>query len=190
MSASKRIFTYLSLALFLSLFLMAGCTKNTVPLSYKPAQKLTTPPCENSVLISSFKDNRSKASIGSKANGEKFYPDGDVSQWVAFALFEEMQNADCNVYLKDKSATQDTDYVVTGSIENINLKQLSSLKFTNTIKLRVKMLKDDELVYHESFIGYIKKNVIMPANTPEKIMATGLQDLMKEITFKVIGTMK
>ena len=190
MSASRRTLTYLSYSLLGILIMIAGCTGNTVSLKYNPSQNLTTPPCEDSIKLSTFRDNREKSWIGTKAEGDKFYAENDVSQWVTFALFEELQNADCNVYLESRSENVETDYTVKGVIEDINLKQLSTLKFSNTIKLKIKLLKNNKVVYHESFIGYIKKNSLVPANMPEKIMAAGLQDLMQEITFKVIGAMK
>jgi hypothetical protein len=173
--------------------LLAGCAANTVvPLRYQPS----TPPggqsCSQAITLSPFVDKRADTiTIGTLGEGKRFYAENDVSEWVSWAVFEELKARGCNVKYREKAeANPAKGYVVSGSFDTVSVESGRALMAKANLRLRVKLEKDGAFVFEQIYSGERENIGLTYVDAAQKVLSSTLQYLLKDAATDVVTAAK
>jgi len=172
---------------------LAGCTSNTVvPLRYQPSTPQGAPTCSQSISLLPFADKRADTiTIGTLSEGKRFYAENDVSEWVSWAMFEELKARGCDVKYREKAdAPALKGYAVSGSFDTVNVDSGATLMAKATIRLRVKVEKDGQFVLEQIYTGERENLGLTYVDAAQKVLASTLQYLLKDAATDVVKATK
>lgn len=173
--------------------LLAGCAANTVvPLRYQAS----TPPaglgCPNPVTLLPLADKREDTlTIGTLGDGKRFYSENDVSEWISWALFEELKARGCDVKYREKAdASALNGYAVSGSFDTVNVEGGSTLMAKAKIRVRVKLEKDGRFVQEQIYSGERENLGYSRVDAAQKVLSATLQYLLQDAATDVVKAAK
>jgi len=183
----------LLLGLMAALAVLAACSANTVvPLRYQPSAPQGLPACSQTITLLPFVDNRADTiTIGSLGEGKRFYAENDVSEWVSWAMFEELKARGCDVKYSEKADTSALKgYVVSGSFDTINVESGTALMAKAELRLRVKVEKDGKFIVEQIYSGERENLGLTYVDAAQKVLSSTLQYLLQDAATDVVKATK
>ena len=132
-----------------------------------------------------FEDQRAKIAIGEKKDGKPFYSRDIVAEWVSRALYEELRTNGCGVEYHDKAYDFSTDYVISGTIQEVFVKQKSYKDYAANMALRVELKQDDRVVFEKSYVSTLNKATVPSPGVNSKMLTELLQGMLRELVPEV-----
>lgn len=177
------------LTLFVCAFL-AGCgPSNTVQLTYKPSDASTLPaPGSTTITIVQFKDNRTRSHIGIRHDGSQFVASNPVIEWFSKSLAEELARSGYQVSFSqsiNQAKTANPDYIITGEVGEIWLKESSALEISATIKAVMSVYSKKGLIFSENLSASQSEKTLPSSSTAETLLQSTLQEIIMPATKKI-----
>jgi len=172
--------------------LLAGCATNTVvPLRYQ-ASTQAGQTCSQGITLLPLADKRSDTiTIGSLGEGKSFYPENDVSEWVSWALFEELKARGCDVKYREKNDTSALKgYVVSGSFDTVNVNTGTAMMAKAKLRVRVKVEKDGQFVQEQIYSGERENLGLTYVDAAQKVLSSTLQYILQDAATDVVKATK
>ena len=169
------------LSLLLGLSLIVGCASPTsIDLIYKPID-IDTSPCKSSVAVVALEDQRESEAVGESKDGTWIYGNPDAAEWISRALLEELEKSGCTGEYHDKGSDFNTDYVVTGAVEEMYFKKKSMSGFTADLKLRIVVNKGGQKVLGKGFSSTLEKKTWPSSGAYNKVLNELLQNILRQV---------
>lgn len=174
----------LSLGLVFALLIgmaMVGCAgKSTIDLRYEPTG-INLEPCPGSISVVELKDKRPQTAIGVTKDGKEFYGKISASEWVSRALHDELDKGGCQVEYHQKEYEFDTDYTLTGDLEEIFVKQKSFSDYSASVRLQIAVTSKGKKVYAKTYTSTLGKTTVPSPGINSKVLTELLQGMMREL---------
>lgn len=170
-------------ALFISIIavVLSGCTvKSSVQLNYQPAG-INMTDCNRSIAVVELVDQRDDEAVGKTNEGKLFYGERPVAEWISKALYEELAKGGCRVQYHKKESGFDTDYTLTGEIQEVFVTQASLTRYDATMKLMILLKSGDQRVFEKRFSSVYSKRTVFSPGVNSKVLTQVLQGMMKEV---------
>jgi hypothetical protein len=159
----------------------AACAPlNKIPLQYTPTGQQKAQ-CRTPVSVSAFEDRRGLERIGEHGPDMVLFPDTSVSQWVTWAMVEELKAAGCKAFYVEPNVPAPTDTVVTGTIQRVFIRNLSRFEYQNDMLVSVVLRRGGETVWTKEYSGSVKRTGTPTTETYRDLLQEGLQDIMARV---------
>lgn len=194
--SSSRFFRAGRVGLLLALVLAAaGCAANTVvDLRYQPsAPSPQAQACLQPITVVSFADKRADTiAIGTLGDGKRLYNATSVSEWVSWAMFEELKGRGCTVKFREQGAAipAPQGWVVSGSFDQVNVERGKALFLKADLRLRVKLEKDGVWVQEQNYSGEREDIGLTVVDGAQKVLSATLQSLLQDAATDVVKAVK
>jgi len=187
----RHLIALLSLTALLG---VAGCATNTVvPLRYEASAPKSTVACSSTITIMPFEDKRSdKLSIGTLGDGKRYYAANDPTEWISWAMFEELKARGCDVKYREKGSTAPLPkgYVITGSFDQLNVEHGATLTVKADLRVRVKLEKDGSWVMEQNYSGERERIGVTYVDAAQKVLSSTLQYILQDAATDVVKAAK
>ena len=168
------------LPLLLVLALLPACNgSNGVKLTYALGPTLSS--CAGDVVVFKFKDERPGTKLGKDGDGHVIDTLSDVSDWVGWALFDELEAAGCAAKYRTSTMPQGDEPVVTGEILDLGLDQTGTTTYRGKVTVRVVVNRSGKTVHSEKFTSEVEDVVLPGYGSESDLMAEVLRTLMAEV---------
>ena len=137
--------------------------------------------CTKSVAVVTFEDKRDDVGIGESGKGKKFYSKNPVNEWVTRALYDELKRTGCKAEYHDKKGDYNTDFTITGVVEDAYIKQKSMTKYHVNMRLNISILKDGKKVLGKTYTSNLDKTTVPSFSFNDKVATQTLQGILSEI---------
>lgn len=176
-----RMNRYVVLAsLLLLLAFGAGCMKNNaVKLTYALGPVQTS--CLGDVIVFKFDDKRASTRLGKDSNGAAIDSLSDASDWVGWALFEELKAAGCSPKYRTSTVSPGETPLITGEVLEIALNQTGAATYKAKVALRVILEKPGTQPYAEKFTGEVEDVVLPGYGSESDLLAEALRSVLAEV---------
>lgn len=192
--------TLLPVALALCALCLAGLTAcgptNNVRLLYKPAdtsaQPLLHTPGTAAVAVVRFADKRGKNQLGVRRDGSAFDSDTPVGEWAARSLADELERLGLRAgYAENlgQAHALKPSCIVSGSVEEVWLKQDSYTDMAASMRVTVNMTKADKHVFTESFNASQQRTGLPSGTAAEDILLGTMQEIVQPAAQKLRARM-
>ncbi len=169
---------------------LIGCApKSAIDLKYEPTG-INLEPCPGSIAVVELADKRPQSAIGETKDGESFYAKTSVTEWVSRALYDELLGGGCQVEYHQKKYKFDTDFTLTGDIEEIFVRQKSLSDYAASMKLRIAATAGGNKVYGKTFTSTLGKTTVPSPGVNTKVLSELLQGMMRELVPEVRDSLK
>lgn len=172
---------------------VAACAKtdSAVPLLYR-SPGLNADYCAKRVAVVKFEDRRKKAQIGDKRGETFFYPQGrEVAEWISRAAADELSQAGCRVQYHEAMYPFDVDWVVTGAVDQVYIKQTSLIDYDGEMKVRMRLqTPDGRFAFDKDYYVNWAKTTVPSGREKEELLTQLLQDVMREAIPSLTARMK
>ena len=177
---SRRSLPFLVLMI---LFLLAACAPlNKIPLQYTTAGGGQGAECRTSIGVAAFEDRRGMERIGEHGADMILFPGSSVSQWVTWALVDELKALGCDAFYAESKAMAPAESVVSGTIEQVYIRKLDSpFEYLAEIRLGVVLDRRGETVWSKQYSGSLKKTGTPTTEMYRDTLREGLQDIMLRV---------
>lgn len=182
-----RLATLATLVGCLSLIIACSGNKN-LRLIYPATEQIIPDAGASYIVVVKFEDLRNKAEVGERKDGSKIYTDGNVSDWVSRAIADELVKKGHQVgyaVSREKAEAAKPQYILTGSVNQVWLKEVSNLECNSHMAIRVTLLKDGKNKLTENFESYVERKDLPFANVDSKTMTDNLQAIAKNAAQKI-----
>ncbi|MDP2848786.1 MAG: hypothetical protein Q8O35_11440 [Humidesulfovibrio sp.] len=172
---------------------LAACSANTVvPLRYQASAPQGAPTCSQSISLLPFADKRADTiTIGTLGEGKRFYAENDVSEWVSWAMFEELKARGCDVKYREKSDTAPhKGYTVSGSFDTVSVDSGATLMAKAKLRIRVKVEKDGQFLIEQIYTGERENLGLTYVDAAQKVLSSTLQYLLQDAATDVVKATK
>lgn len=178
----------LALAGFVALSACAGSTQ--LVLRYQVASAPAAG-CDKAIAVVTFKDGREQKMLGIDADGQAYKTDSNVAEWVSWSLYDELRTVGCSKVKYHQTEGEFTaDYVVSGEVLKVSVRQNSATSYTAAVQLRLEIKKDGQVVYAGKFQGE-KDNTVFPGSgKAEQVLSDALQVVLSDVVAQVRSTAK
>lgn len=182
-------------ALLLALALAAsGCASNTVvPLRYQPSTPKDALACTQPLTVVGFADKRADTiTIGTLGDGKRYYAENNVSEWISWAVFEELKARGCNVKFREQGAAipSPQGWVVSGSFDQVQVEHGAALTVKAALRLRVKLEKDGAWVQEQNYSGERERIGVSYVDAAQTVLSSTLQYLLQDAATDVVKAVK
>lgn len=180
----KRFSPFLSLALLLMACTLLGACgpSNTVRLVYKPADSSVLPaPGAPRVTVVQFTDKRANTQLGVRRDNSSFVANAPVAEWLSRSLADELARLGLQVSYAttiDQARSGNPDYIITGNIEEMWLKESSSTELSATIRASMSLSNRKGRILSDSLSAGQTRKALPSANTAEELLSDTLQELV------------
>lgn len=165
--------------LALALAVLSGCAAgNGIKLKY--ALISTDSPCAGEVVVFRFEDKRAKTALGKTRDNKQITTLSDVSDWVGWALFDELENAGCKPKYRSAATLPGDSLIVTGEVLSLELNQTGVTTYKGKVEVRLKVTRDGETVHLEKYSSEVEDVVVPGYSTEADILAEALRGVMYE----------
>lgn len=180
------------LVLALSLASAACATNTVVPLRYQASTPLAGQLSSQAFTVVPFVDKRADTlTIGTLSEGKHFYAESDPSEWVSWAMFEELKARGCAVSYREKQdATPLKGYVVSGSFDRLFVERAPNLMVKADLRLNVRLEKDGQFITEQIYSGSREDLGMTAAQAAQGVLASTLQYLLQDAATHVVKAAK
>lgn len=184
----RSLFTAL-LAASAMLVLAACAPSNTVRLLYAPPDASILPmPNAQRIAVVMFEDQRGTMQIGERRDGTSFVASAPVADWVARNLADELTRQGLQVSYAttlDQARAANPDFIVTGTVNDITLREVKTTDFTAQMRLGVTLSGRKGRIFTETLSSSQSKQVIPSADVVEKLLADTLREVIQPAARKI-----
>ncbi|MBD5557964.1 MAG: hypothetical protein HDQ92_05340 [Desulfovibrio sp.] len=191
----RRSMPVVLLALLGAVFLLSACgPSNTVRLLPPPPLDASVLPAPNapSVSVVSFEDKRvDTSSVGVRRDGSAFTTSGDVAEWISRALADELARSGFQVTFAanvNQARSGNPDYLVTGQVDEVWLKENSSLEITSQMRVKCALANRKGRLWSESCNASQSRSGLPSGSTADNLLLDTLRDLVKPMAQKIVQT--
>ena len=191
----RRSMPFILLALLGAVFLLSACgPSNTVRLLPPPPLDASVLPAPNapSVSVVSFEDKRvDTSSVGVRRDGSAFTTSGDVAEWISRALADELARSGFQVTFAanvNQARSGNPDYLVTGQVDEVWLKENSSLEITSQMRVKCALANRKGRLWSESCNASQSRSGLPSGSTADNLLLDTLRDLVKPMAQKIVQT--
>ncbi len=190
---SKRFF-YLCAFGLLCAVMLAGCaSSNAVRMLYKPADNtILPPPGAPRVTVVQFTDKRKDTNqLGQRRDNSYFIANAPVPEWLSRSLADELARHPLQVSYAttlDQARSGNPDYLVTGVINEVWLKESSATETSASIRANVTVSSRKSRIMNESFSAAQTRKALPSSSTAEELLSDTLQELVRPAANKVEQT--
>jgi len=169
---------------------LSACTvKSAVDLNYQPAD-INLPPCDRSISLVELVDERGEKAVGKTNEGKLFYGNISVTEWVSRALYKELEKSGCRVKYHEKEYSFDTDYTLTGKIQDVFVTQVSLTEYNASMRLKLAVKTGEEQIFNRQFSSTYSKKTVPSPGVNSKVLTVVLQGMMKEVVPEIRKNLK
>lgn len=169
---------------------LIGCGgKNAIDLEYETTG-INLQPCPGSIAVVELADKRPQSAIGVTKDDKEFYAKTSVPEWVSRALYDELVGGGCQAEYHEKLYDFDTDFTLTGDIQEIYVTQKSLMDYAASMKLRVVATAAGEKVYEKTFASTYGKTAVVSPGVNTKVLGALLQGMMRELVPEVRDSLR
>ncbi len=183
----KRMFTWACLLAVLAV--STGCGGNSVVGLVYPEQLDDTPWCRWDVSIVGFADTRCVQSLGAMDETTDYTTASDVSQWVSRSLYREMKSRGCDCIYVAKAEQGADGFIISGEILSITLDKIGLNQWSTRMEILVELTRDSEMLFGQTYTGTVERTFFLASEAPEKILAEGLSEILKDAAIKLTKAM-
>ncbi|MBD5648184.1 MAG: hypothetical protein HDQ89_11495 [Desulfovibrio sp.] len=191
----RRSMPVVLLALLGAVFLLSACgPSNTVRLLPPPPLDASVLPAPNapSVSVVSFEDKRvDTSSVGVRRDGSAFTTSGNVAEWISRALADELARSGFQVTFAanvNQARSGNPDYLVTGQVDEVWLKENSSLEITSQMRVKCALANRKGRLWSESCNASQSRSGLPSGSTADNLLLDTLRDLVKPMAQKIVQT--
>ena len=191
----RRSMPVVLLALLGAVFLLSACgPSNTVRLLPPPPLDASVLPAPNapSVSVVNFEDKRvDTSSVGVRRDGSAFTTSGDVAEWISRALADELARSGFQVTFAanvNQARSGNPDYLVTGQVDEVWLKENSSLEITSQMRVKCALANRKGRLWSESCNASQSRSGLPSGSTADNLLLDTLRDLVKPMAQKIVQT--
>ena len=160
---------------------LTGCAgKGAIDLRYKTTG-INLEPCPGSIAVVELVDKRPQTAIGKTKDDKAFYAKSSVTAWVSRALHDELAEGGCKVEYHQKPYDFDTDFILTGDLEEIFVTQKSYSDYAASVKLRIVVTSGGKRVFNQTFSSRLGKTAFPSSGVRTQVLAELLQGMMREL---------
>lgn len=179
----KRFFPSSLALLLLTCTLLVACgPSNTVRLVYKPADSSVLPaPGAPRVTVVQFTDKRANTQLGIRRDNSSFVANAPLAEWLSRSLADELGRLGLQVSYAttaDQARSGNPDYIITGNIEEMWLKESSSTELSATIRANMSLSNRKGRILSDSLSAGQTRKALPSANTAEELLSDTLQELV------------
>lgn len=178
-------FSVLSLALLMLLAFTAlsACgPSNTVRLVYKPADSsVLPPPGAPRVTVVQFTDKRANTQLGIRRDNSSFVANAPVAEWLSRSFADELARLGLQVSYAttlDQARSGNPEYIITGNIEEMWLKESSSTELSATIRASMTLSNRKGRILTDNLSAGQTRKALPSSNTAEELLSDTLQELV------------
>lgn len=169
---------------------LGGCLPgDTVRLMYHPVTPAVLPaPTAPRVVVVVFGDERGRQEIGARRNGKLFMPGSSVTEWVSRSLADELSRMGPQVsFAPSMQLAQSArpDFIVTGAVEEVWVKEDSPTVYTATVRIRFNMANRKGTVYAEKLSSTQEKTGLPHSETAENVLTDTLREVLGVAASKI-----
>ncbi|WP_419785976.1 hypothetical protein [Pseudodesulfovibrio sp.] len=136
--------------------------------------------CRGKAVVYKFTDDRPSTRLGRNNSGLSVESLSNVSDWVGWALFDELKSAGCDVKYRTSTLPEDDTPVITGEVLALDLNQTGTTTWKGNVAVRIKVKRDGKVVRSEKFASEVEDVVLPGYGTKSEILAEALRGLMSE----------
>ncbi len=176
--------------LFFALFLFIGCAPQTrVDLIYKPSG-VKVSPCQKSLAIVSFTDQRANQPVGETLKGIPIRANDSIANWVSRAFYDDLQRSGCRVEYHDTGSKFGTDLRLSGDIKDLKVVQVSHTEYDGRLRLDVVVQDNGNQVFKKEYVSALTKKTMPSSEVPKEVLTELLQGLIKEALYDLGAHLK
>ena len=160
---------------------LTGCAKRTtIDLQFAPTG-INLEPCPGTIAVVEVADKRTRSAIGVTNDGTEFFSRTSVAAWVSRALADELTAGGCDVQLHQRMMAFDTDFVVTGDLEDVFVTQRSLTDYSATMRLRIVATSGGSNVFEKTFTSTFGQTSAPSPGVNVRVLSRLLQGMMREL---------
>lgn len=183
--------------LLLCMFALTACGPgNSVRLLPSPpiSESALPAPTAPSISVVNFTDKRADPySIGVRRDGSAFTTQGNVPQWMSRALADQLARDGMRVtYAYDTSEARrgNPDYLVTGIIDDVWLKESSAMELSANMRVIVTLANRKGRLWSETSTTTQTRASLPSGSSADNLLAETLRELLKPLTKKIITSVE
>jgi uncharacterized lipoprotein YajG len=183
----------LSALLLAALLGLSGCAKPdyTIQLAYQPAGSQASLCANKQIAVVRFADGRKMTEIGDKDREAFFYPgEKSVTEWASRAVADELSSSGCKVQYHETFYPFNVDYIVTGEVIQVYLRQRGLLDYDANMKLKIRVQKGNDFVAEKTYSASWEKKVAPMTSSREGILMQLLQDVLRDAVPDIMDKMR
>lgn len=162
-------------------FGLTGCAKRTtIELQFAPTG-INLEPCPGTIAVVELADKRTRSAIGVTHDGTQFFASTSATAWVSRALADELTAGGCEVQLHQRMMAFDTDFVVTGDLEEVFVTQSSMTNYTAAMRLRIVATSGGNNVFRKTFTSTFDQTTAPSPGVNVRALSRLLQGMMREL---------
>ncbi len=173
------------------LMLLAACgPSNTVHLNpYKPAGGVLPAPQSSTISVVQFADKRvDTGSLGLRRDNSYFTTLDSASVWLSQAVADKLSALGYQVTYATTTAEAikgTPEYILTGSLEDLNIKENSSTSFEASMRVKYVLSSRDKKVVLETLSANESRTAFPSSSAVESLLSDCLFDIVGPMTSKV-----
>ncbi len=183
----KQMLTWVCLIVVLAV--STGCMGSSVVGLTYPGQLDDIPWCRWDVSVAGFTDARFVHSLGTMNETTDYTAASDVAQWVSRSLYREMQSRGCDCTYLEQAGQSADGFIISGKILSITLDKIGINQWSTRMEILVELTRDSEMLFGQTYIGTVERTFFMASKAPEKILAEGLSEILKDAAIKLTKAM-
>lgn len=193
---SRKHFIQASILSFCAVCLFGACSpKGDIRLLYNPVAPAVLPsPTAPRLVVVQFTDQRANpAEIGRKRDNTPFVAAGSVSDWVSRSLGDEISRLGLQVsYAISMPLAQSArpDYLVTGTIDEVWLKETSPATYAATVRISVNLSSLSGNVNHQALSASQEKTGLPTVDLAEGVLSSTLREVLGLAASKITALAK
>ncbi len=185
----------LLLSLLACLLLCACGPSNTVRLTpLKPAVSVLPAPTASTIAVVQFADKRADSSaLGTRRDGSYFSTIDSATDWVSRSVANQLGTLGYQVSFAMSTAQAlkaNPNYIVTGSLEELKVKESSSTSYESSIRLKYAVQAQNKVVATETLSASQSKTAILSGSAVESLLTDTLKDITGPLCDKVKGIVR
>lgn len=186
-----------SFVLLFAVLSLAACGPgNTVRLMYaSPAKGVVLPaPGAPTVAVVIFDDQRPQPTVvGARRDGASISPNAQVVDWVARSLSDELTRQGLQVSYAttlSQAKAAKPDYIVTGVVREIWLKEINPTQMDVTVRLTVNVAGQAGNIFSETLSAVQDKQGLLTEGTGEKLLSDALKGVLEPASQKIAAKIR
>lgn len=190
----KKLSAFITLACLFCLSLLGCGPGNSVKLLPPPpiAASSLPPPSAPSVSVVAFTDARKDPTVvGQRRDGSAFTTSGDVANWIARALADDLARKGFRVTFSTdarQARNSGPTYLVTGVVNEVWLKEISATEMSAQMRVSCTLANKAGKIWTESCNSSQSRTSLPAGDNADQLLLDTLADLIKPITDKIVQT--
>lgn len=175
----------------LSLLLLSACgPSNSVRLMpLKPAANILPEPASPTISVVQFADKREDtSSIGLRRDNSYFTTYDDAATWLSKAVADNLSARGYQVTYATSGSEAikgSPDYILTGSLENLNVKENSATSFEVSMRVKYVLSNRDKRLVLETLTANQTRTSLPSNSAVEDLLKDTLKDIVDPMFQKV-----